>query len=365
MKRILCFIGSLRGGGAQRQMFELIKVLHAEGYAITLLTYSYNNQYRLPDGVVWKIIARPSRFIKMLLLYKFLWSKEYDVVISFMQYFSVQILPFYWVNHRNKPLIICGERNITLKPDWFEPLLFRLYRDVADYIVPNTYFQKDYIVRTKPVLKDKIHVIYNCIDTGYFYPKRKRHLDPIREIIIIARYAPQKNPYVLLEVIRKLKNNNVGGFHFSWFGDMDSNADSVGEVIRNMRRIISENVLEDLISLKEYSEDPCSLYQGADCFCLPSLHEGVPNSMIEAMCCELPCIVSDVADNSLIVKDGENGFLFDPKDADSFYNAVMKYLNLSEEQSAQMGRNGHKVASDKFSQDEFAKAYIGLVQDSE
>lgn len=192
MKRILCFIGSLKGGGAQRQMFELIKVLYAEGYAITLLTYSHSNQYRLPDGVVWETITSPSRIFKMLSLYRFLWNREYDVVISFMQYFSVQILPFYWINRKNRPLIICGERNITLRPDWYEPLLFRLYRDVADYIVPNTYFQEEYISNTKPLLKDKIHVIYNCIDAGYFYPKRKRCLGPIKEIIITARYAPQK-----------------------------------------------------------------------------------------------------------------------------------------------------------------------------
>ena len=362
MKKILCFIGSMRGGGSQRQMFELIKVLHAEGHAITLLTYSRSNQYRLPDGVVWETINCPSRILKIFSLYTFLWLRKYDVVISFIQYFSVQILPFYWINRKNRPLIICGERNITLKPDWFEPFLFKLYHEVTDYIVPNTYYQKEYISKVSPLLKDKIHVIYNSIDTDYFYPRRKKCLGPIREIIVTARYVPQKNPYILLEVIKKLKAKNVIGFHFSWYGDLESKADSVKEVIGNMRKIIAENLLDDLISLNGYSEDPCRLYQGADCFCLPSLHEGVPNSMIEAMSCELPCIVSAVADNSLIVRDEENGFLFDPKDVDDFCRTVVRYLNLSEEQSFLMGRNARLTVKEKFSSAIFAEAYINLIK---
>ncbi|WP_287622095.1 glycosyltransferase family 4 protein [Parabacteroides sp.] len=365
MKRVLCFIGNLRGGGAQRQMFELIKILHAEGYAITLLTYSRDSQFRLPKGVVWKTVNYPSRILKILSLYKFLWSNEYDVVISFMQYYSVQILPFYWVNHRSRPLIICGERNITLKPDWFEPLLFWFYQNVVDYIVPNTYYQKEYISRVRPALKEKIRVIYNCVDTGYFFSKQKKCLGFPKEIIITARYAPQKNPYMLLEVIKKLKTNHVKNIHFSWHGDLDNKADSVEKVIRNMRQIISEYSLEELISLKGYSEDPCRLYREADCFCLPSLHEGVSNSMLEAMSCELPCIVSSVADNPLIVRDGENGFLFNPKDIEGFYDAVMRYLNLSEEEKILMGRNAGQVVKRKFSKVAFGEAYIKLIKDDE
>lgn len=61
-------------------------------------------------------------------------------------------------------------------------------------------------------------------------------------------------------------------------------------------------------------------------------------------------------------KDHENCFLFNPKDVGGFYSAVMKYLNLSEEESILMGRNVGQVVKRELSKATLAKAYIKLIK---
>jgi glycosyltransferase involved in cell wall biosynthesis len=57
------------------------------------------------------------------------------------------------------------------------------------------------------------------------------------------------------------------------------------------------------------------VYAAADVVVLPSLWEGFPNVVLEAMAAGKPVIASDIADNRRIVKDGVNGFLFPSDDA--------------------------------------------------
>lgn len=369
MKNILCFIGSMRGGGAQRQMYELIKVLVGQDHRVTLLTFSQENQFALPTEVEWVVASPRSRVGKLVWLYRYLRKRHDDVLVSFMQYFSVQILPFYLLRRkRNRPLLICGERNITLKQDWFEPLLFRMYQKV-DYIVPNTYTQAEYIVRIRPNLADKVRVVYNFTNPSLFCPSPQKYTtigqeekERKVEILITARYHPQKNPSKLLEVVRKLKE---GGYerkvHFSWHGDLDSKADYVQELVADMNAKIHEWGVAEMVSLKNYADNPLPLYQNADAFCLPSLHEGVSNSMVEAMLCGLPCIVSRVSDNARIITDGEDGFLFDPLDVESFCQALQKFIGLSTDQICEMGQNARATAIEKFSYRQFAEGYLQLI----
>ena len=53
------------------------------------------------------------------------------------------------------------------------------------------------------------------------------------------------------------------------------------------------------------------IYRSADCLVNPSLYEGMPNVVLEAMACGLPVIASRVPGNDAVVRHGETGWLFD------------------------------------------------------
>ena len=96
--------------------------------------------------------------------------------------------------------------------------------------------------------------------------------------------------------------------------------------------------------------------------CLPSLHEGFSNSISEYICCGRPVICSDVSDNSVMVHDGENGFLFDPLNVESIMEAFVRYFDISFEQRDKMGVRSREIAESLFDKDKFIESYIKLIE---
>ena len=90
-------------------------------------------------------------------------------------------------------------------------------------------------------------------------------------------------------------------------------------------------------------------YAAADCFVLPSYREGFPNTVLEAGAMGLPSIVTDINGSREIVKEGENGLIVPPHDADALYNAMKQMTEKSQERQ-HMADNARKMVADRFEQ---------------
>ena len=99
-----------------------------------------------------------------------------------------------------------------------------------------------------------------------------------------------------------------------------------------------------------------------DIFVLPTYTEGFPNVILEAMACGLPIVCSNVCDNSRYVIEGENGYLFDPKDIESTVSAFERLFALSEEDYARFCHRSYEIAEHKFSKDIMLYSYIKLIE---
>ena len=102
-------------------------------------------------------------------------------------------------------------------------------------------------------------------------------------------------------------------------------------------------------------------YRKADVFCLPSLYEGFPNVLCEAMSCGKPVLCSRVYDNPNIVHEGENGLLFDPLNVDDMAATIERYLDLPQEQKDKMGRKSREIAVEMFSGESFIQKYVAIL----
>ena len=71
---------------------------------------------------------------------------------------------------------------------------------------------------------------------------------------------------------------------------------------------------------------------------------------------------SDVCDNGRYVKDGENGFLFNPRDVTSIYNAVKRMLILDKDEYELYCIRSRKRAEEMFSDEKFVKSYLNLIE---
>ena len=82
-------------------------------------------------------------------------------------------------------------------------------------------------------------------------------------------------------------------------------------------------------------------YQISSALILPSIYEGFPNVVCEALACGLPVLISDVCDNHLFV-DRNNGYLFDPNDPTDIANKIISFIKLESNKKNEMSINSRK-----------------------
>lgn len=83
-----------------------------------------------------------------------------------------------------------------------------------------------------------------------------------------------------------------------------------GELESHLRQLIKNLRLENVVQLLGYRKDIPELLTISDIFIFPSLREGLPMSLMEAMAAGMPVIVSSIRGNVDLISDGENGYLF-------------------------------------------------------
>ena len=127
------------------------------------------------------------------------------------------------------------------------------------------------------------------------------------------------------------------------------------------RKINGYNI-DDVISLLPPVKNPALTMNNYHAICLPSLFEGFSNSIAEGICSGKPMLVSDVSDNSLMVHDEVNGFLFDPTSTESMKGAFLKFFSTSKEMKKDMGLNSRQIAEKLFDADIFIQKYIDLIE---
>lgn len=157
---------------------------------------------------------------------------------------------------------------------------------------------------------------------------------------IVANFRKIKNHILLLKAFdaliaarTNLKLMLVGqGFK----GDPESSEDEINKFVK------ASGIGEDVLFMG-YRTDVPELLAVMDIFCLTSLNEGLPISLIEAMATGLPIVGTDVNGIRGVVKHGVNGFLVDPWDSTGLQNALRALVDNKERRIA-FGENSRKVA---------------------
>ncbi|HMR98234.1 MAG TPA: glycosyltransferase family 4 protein [Anaerolineales bacterium] len=88
-------------------------------------------------------------------------------------------------------------------------------------------------------------------------------------------------------------------------------------------------------------------YSLIDVFAHPSLHDGMPNAILEAMACERAVIATPAGGTKDIVEDGKNGMLVNVNDANALTEKILKLFD-DHEKRASLGRNGREFVMSKF-----------------
>lgn len=113
----------------------------------------------------------------------------------------------------------------------------------------------------------------------------------------------------------------------------------------------------DLFALRNYDADVTTYYQAANVLVLPSVKEGMPNVVLEAMACGLPCVVARTSGSRELIEEGVNGFTYSPGDTSELGDAVVRCLSPM---GRAMGERARSMAMHTYAIERVAAQYEAI-----
>lgn len=354
-KKILCFIESLEAGGAQRQLLFLVSLLKKKGYRPAIVTYYPNDFYAealASMGVEHIMLEVSGSKMKRFAAFRRVIKDEAPhCVVSFSESASMVLCA---IRMFRRFRLIVSERNTTTQMSNMDRLRFQLYR-WADCVVCNSHSQTQFMERATPFLNAKTSTIINYLDTDQFCPRQREGKSTAQKrLIVLARIAPQKNVLRFIEALKMVRDDGYA-VTVDWYGHPWEDYSA------QCQALIDKYRLGDLLRIHAPQSHAERLYVEYDGCCLPSIYEGFPNVLGEAMSCGLPVLCGDVCDNRFLVGDNGN-FVFNPYDISDMKDKVEEFCRLDEEALLAIGARNRERAVGIFSSDEFVNKYIKLIE---
>ncbi|HET6757191.1 MAG TPA: TIGR03088 family PEP-CTERM/XrtA system glycosyltransferase [Burkholderiales bacterium] len=134
-----------------------------------------------------------------------------------------------------------------------------------------------------------------------------------------------------------------------------------GPLLEPARALLAKEGFDDLAWLPGARHDVHQILPDLDVFVLPSLAEGVSNTILEAMACGLPVIATDVGGNPELVQDGVTGRLIPRRDLGALSQAIGFYLAHPAERLEQ-GRAARRVVENHFSLGAMVGGYANVYE---
>ena len=169
----------------------------------------------------------------------------------------------------------------------------------------------------------------------------------------VARIQDIKNHRGLVQAFEQLRARlpeQRGRLRLSILGD--------GPLLPALKAQVAEAGLNDVVWLPGARSDVAELLHSFDIFTLPSLAEGTPVSLLEAMACGLPVVASSVGGIPEVVTDGEHGTLV-PVDSGALAAALARYVQ-DPALAARHGAAARARIEQKYSMSAMLAAYVGL-----
>ncbi|NTW13572.1 MAG: glycosyltransferase family 4 protein [Candidatus Moranbacteria bacterium] len=198
--------------------------------------------------------------------------------------------------------------------------------------------------RTDP--RREIPAIPNGVDTGQFTPSGERKDDGVVRILVVSRLTPRKGIRFLVDAMSSLPIVTrlviVGG----------------GGERSNLEALAAEKGVTDRVEFRGLvpHDDLPSVYRESDIFCLPSLNEGMSNTVLEAIASGLPVVATVTGGTQELVTDGENGFFVKTGSADDLADKLGK-LVADPELRRRMGA-ASRIRAESMSWYTVAKSYV-------
>lgn len=195
---------------------------------------------------------------------------------------------------------------------------------------------------------EEVPIVYNGIDLSKCAPKENYDINGKAKILHIGRFMQPKNHKGLLNAFYKL-HEIYPNCELQLIGD--------GPMKNEFEEYVQKNGLFDYVRFLGLQSNVYGYLHDADIFILPSLFEGMPMSLIEAMGTGLPIIATAVGGVPNMLKDHENAFLIEINEHQIVESLLV--LLRSEKLREKIGLSA-KDSSINFSSNKMAEGYVKI-----
>ena len=334
MKKILFIITHLELGGAQKQLFSLIKKLNQGEYSLFLcagdcgyLKKDFTDLSFLKIKVIPELVRNINPlydFIAFIKLFFYIKNNKFDIVhthspkASFLGRWAA-----YFCGLKNIIYTVHGwsfHRFLNPIVYWIYLFLEKLTAKITKKIIVVSHADLNQGIKSKVSFPEKFVIIHYGIDikrTDAIFLKRKFDCPSGNLIANVSCLKSQKGLSYFLEAIRLILNKRKD-VKFSIIGD--------GPLRGNIRREIAKRKLTRYVSLEGWIGDISEIFFRISILVISSLWEGLSLAVIEAVASGVPVVVTDTGGISDIVDENRNGIKVGCKDTKTIADAVLGIL---------------------------------------
>jgi glycosyltransferase involved in cell wall biosynthesis len=329
-------------GGVEKQSIQLMNYLVTNGNEISLLTWdrkSPKSFYQMNDQIKWHVLdmgnAQVSaswllRIKRQIKIRSIIGKINPNAIIAFQHgaFLAVRTA----IIGKNIP-IVAAERNAPQRFAYvsrgkFRQLIFLSFVMAAKIVVQF----ESYIIHYPKYLKNKIVTINNPVNKIQVKSTTKNSRRDRDVILFVGHLEFQKNPFALLEAFAMLAPR---------FPEWNLHFLGKGSLRKPLTNFIANHKLDERVVFRGLETNMSAIYGEADIFCAPSMWEGFPNALAEALAHSLPAVGFKECPgvNELIIHE-ENGLLADNNGDKDKLAGELRKLMQSDELRKTLGKRG-------------------------
>ena len=356
-KKVIFVTGSLTGGGAEKVMSILASGCAELGHDVTLVVLrNRKNVYPVSDKVhivQFLDCGKLATIARICRLHKLLKASDADAVIPFLPIISLYTLianigvgKKLIMSERADPRAKLSHKPLKDKIGSFLMRRMELYR-LADWMVFQTPDAQSFY---SPRIQAKSSLIPNPLDTQRLPARFEGERE--KRIVAAGRFTAVKNFPMLID--------GFAEFHRD-FPEYTLTIYGKGVLREEYEKQIAEAGLQDVVRLPGFSENLTEEINRAAMYISTSNHEGISNSMLEALGMGVPTIVTDcpVGGARMFVHTDENGILIPMEDRGALV-AAMKKIASDPAYGEQLSRNAVSIRKDLCAE-RICRQWIALV----
>ncbi|UWG52011.1 Glycosyltransferase [Halalkaliarchaeum sp. AArc-CO] len=273
-----------------------------------------------------------------------IWCQNLRAVLTVFPHLQVSQTPTIW----NIGLGLNSEGTIRY--------LHRVALATVDYVFIESEEQANRIFDSDvhEQYREKFTVFHKGIDVSKFDPSRlsdPTNTDEFR-IGTAVSLTPRKGIEYLIDAVPDLveENENV---KVLIAGQTPKEDETYADKLRNQ---VKETGIEEYVEFLGWVDEMPEYLNTLDVFVLPSLNEGIPGAVREALAMEVPVIATNVGGTPEVVIHKSTGLLIEPKDSEQIVESVIFFMRNPSE-ADRMAREGRKHVVDSFSMENYVQKY--------